>query len=368
MQAIILRENLKNALIKIERAVIDNNNLPILKNVFLDGNKTLTLSATNLELAIKTDAAAKIQTKGTLTIPFQPLFSIVSNSVSERIQLQGEGDNLLVKTDNYEAKIQGNRTEDFPIIPTIEERKRKIEISAEVLNSALAAVSAAAQVSELKPELSGILFDFQVGVLKLAATDSFRLAEKSILNSEFQTDIEQGFRAIIPIATTQEIPKIFNEDKIEIFFDDNQVLFQTKNSQIISRLIDGEYPDYQAIIPKSFETTITADRTDLINAIKLVSNFSGRTSDLKIKSESDAKTLEFYSSNQAVGENNYMVPVKKEGATIDEVSFNWRYLLAGLQSISSEQVIFGINGNQKPSILKPLADESMFYVVMPLES
>lgn len=369
MQLIILKDNLKTALIKTERAVTQNSNLPILKNVLLSADKNLVITSTNLELAIKTKAACKVVETGEITIPFHPLFSIVNNTQSERVTLQLDGEVLNIKTDNYEAKIQGLKADEFPIIPKIEEREKNIKIKTEILKTAISQVINAAQISELKPELSGILFDYQIGVLKLAATDSFRLAEKTLLNTDFESMFDEGFRVIIPLMTVNEVIKVFeNNEEVTIAKDENQVLFESENSSVISRVISGEYPDYQGIIPKDFTTTLHIDRSELINAMRLVSSFSGKTTEVKLSLKEDANFLEIYSSTQSLGENNYKIPVKREGKDINEITFNWRYLLAGLQSISQEEIVFSLNSTQKPAMIKPQGDDSMFYIVMPLES
>lgn len=368
MKLIILRENLKSALIRIERAVTDNNNLPILKNILLSATDHLVLSSTNLEMGISTTAKGKIEKGGALSIPFHPLLSIVSNSDSERISLEEKNNSLEIKTDNYQAKIQGVKAEEFPILPTLNEELGYIKIGAERLNSAISEVVHAAQISELKPELSGILLDFQISLFKIVATDSFRLAEKTVLDSDFETTIDKGLKIIIPLSTINELARIFGQEEVRIIFDENQVFFKSQQSSLISRLIDGEYPDYKNIIPGEFTTKLELDKKDLITAIKLVSGFSGRASDIKLSLKPQAKTLELYSSSQAVGENNYLIPVKREGDDFNEISFNWRYLLTGIQALGGQDLSFNLNNNQKPALIKPIKDESVFYIVMPLES
>ncbi|MDP2629493.1 MAG: DNA polymerase III subunit beta [Candidatus Harrisonbacteria bacterium] len=369
MKLIILRENLKEALSRVERAVTENNNLPVLRNILLSAENQLFVSATNLELGVRSQAAAKINQKGSLTIPFAPLYSIVVNSTSERINLEAEKETLVVKTDNYEAKIQGTKAEEFPILPNIKDRNSFISIQFSILKDTLEQVSPAAQISDLKPELSGVLFDFQVGQIKFVATDSYRLAEKSLLNTSFNSTQKEAVRAIVPLTTIQELLRVFNEDEeIKIFLDETQILFESEKSYLISRLIDGEYPDYQAIVPKEHNVEFTIEKTDFFNALKLVNSFSGRTNDVRLKLASNEKALELYASNQSVGENNYLVPVKKEGETFEPTSFNARYLIDGLRIIRAETILLQSNGPTKPVLIKPSGDKSFFYIVMPLES
>ncbi len=367
MKIIILKENLKNALSAVERSVTENNNLPILKNVLLRADKNLTVLATNLEIGVTYSAAAKINTTGSITVPFAPFYTIIQNSDNERINLSVEGATLTVKTDNYEAKLQGVSAEEFPIIPQIEQ-KDSLDLEPEVLKDAINQVISAAQISELKPELSGILFDFQVSILKLAATDSYRLAEKTLLNNDFKTSLNKGAKVIVPLRTISEILRIFPMDKtIQVFIDAHQILFSNGTIQLISRLIDGQYPDYAAIIPKQIETELIMEQESLHAGLKLVGGFAGKAADLKLRAKADAKVLEVYSSNQYVGENNYLVPVKRTGPGFDEISFNGRYLMDGVRSAGNRSLSFGANGPSKPAVLKPVGDTSFFYIVMPLE-
>ena len=206
-------------------------------------------------------------------------------------------------------------------------------------------------------------------MLKLVATDSFRLAEKNIYNNQFNSNFNRGFKIIIPIKTVQEVIRIFsNEEPINIYIDPNQISFKNDNLELISRLIDGEYPDYEQIIPKNEDVEIVINKNHFINSLKLVSNFSSKINDIKLKLGEGKKNLEVYSANQYLGENNYFIPIKLKGKDFGEVKFNWRYLLDGLKNIDSENVIFNINGDIKPAVLKSTEDTSYFYILMPIKS
>ncbi len=370
MKLIILRSNLKEGLSALERAVVDNANLPILKNVVLKADTRLTLQATNLEIGIVYQTNAKINEPGGLTVPFAPLHSIIQNSTSERISLETTGNTLNVKTDNYEAKIQGLAIEEFPIIPKLDDEARSIEINAEVFKNAMIQISGAAATNDLKPELNSVLVDFHSGALKCAATDGFRLAEKNFAHNTFGAASPDPIKALIPLKTIQEVIRIFPADEqLAISFDDHQVLFAAKDHTLISRLIDGSYPDYAAIIPKQVSTELTFDRDQLGAAIKLVSNFSGRASDVKLRLAADGKQLEIFASSQLVGENAYQVPIKKQkGEGVKEIVFNWRYLLDGIRALPGSSITLGLTGEGKPVILRPTDDDSVFYIAMPIQA
>lgn len=370
MKLIILRSNLKEGLQALERAVTENNNLPILKHILLKTDSKLTLIATNLELAVTYITAGKISEGGSITVPFAPFYSILNNSTSERINLNTSGNTLVVKTDNYEAKIQGMAAEEFPIIPKIQDTKNTLEIESEIFSQAINQVVSAAQVNAAKPELNSILFDFQLGALKLVATDGFRLAEKTLLNNSFNTNFTKGVRVLIPLKTIQEAVRIFPKDKkLIICLDEHQISFTSDGIELISRLIDGTYPDYSGIIPKNVTTELTVGRDEFLTSVKLVSNFSGRTSDVKIRLKENTNALEIFAANQLLGENNYLVPVrKKKGDGLKETAFNWRYLLDGVRPMPTEAITLGLTSESKPAIIRPLDDDSLFYIVMPIQA
>lgn len=160
-----------------------------------------------------------------------------------------------------------------------------------------------------------------------------------------------------------------DDEQLTLTFDDNQVLFSAKDVSLISRLIDGSYPDYAAIIPKQVATELTLEREQLASAIKLVSNFSGKASDVRLKIAESGAELEVFASNQLVGENEYKVPIKKQkGEAVKEIIFNWRYLLEGIRSLPGPAITIGLNGEGKPVVIKPTDDDSVFYIVMPIQN
>ncbi len=369
MKAIALRKNLKDGLLIIEKAISESGNLPILKYVLISyANNKIKLVATNLELAITTYVSGKIIKDGSIAVPFSAFNSIITNTNSERIELEVKESNLLVKLDNYEAKIQGLPESDFPIIPKIENSKDFIELSLENLVDSLNKSQFATQISEIRPELSGVLIYFETNVLKFVATDSFRLSEKKLKDDQFKSGYDSSFKIIIPLKTSHEASRIFNTpSSLKIFKDDNQVLFKTENTELISRLIDGTYPDYEQIIPKDSETEIILDKDSLIQAVKLVSSFSGKINDIHLKLKGE-KTLEVYAVNQFLGENNYLIPIKLKGKEFIDIVFNWRYLLDGLKVLTGKEIILNLNGEIRPAMLQSVEDKSLLYIAMPIKS
>ena len=344
MKFIILKKNLKDGLRSIEKINAENSNLPILKNFLIESfDNKIKISATNLELAVTSFISGKIIEEGGITIPLNIFNSIINNLSSERINLELlENNKLLIKTDNYQAEIQGIKKEEFPIIPKIENIKNYIKIQNPILlNSLILIINSIAL--DGRPELAGALFDFQTTILKLATTDTFRLSEKTIINTQFESNIDKNFKTIIPIKTLQEVIKEIQnneEEKTEIYFDQNQVLFKTKNTEIISRLINGEFPDYQQIIPKIIDFEIMANTEEFINAIKLSSIFTDKFNEIKILLKEDLKNIEIFSFGQNIGGNRCLVPAKIKGSLGGdlETAFNWKFLLDGVKNIKSENI------------------------------
>ncbi|MBI2010863.1 MAG: DNA polymerase III subunit beta [Candidatus Colwellbacteria bacterium] len=375
MKLVVLKNNLKLGLDLVGRAVGSALNLPVLGNVLIKSeNNKIRLSATNLELAITKNISGKVVEEGGITVPYGLLAGIVAGLSSERVSLETDKkNNLVLKTDNYEAKCEGIDESDFPVIPRTEKKEELIETSAGPLRDALNRVVVAGEISELRPEISGVLFSIETSGLKLVATDSFRLAEAKISSSQIKNKNKQVADLIVPLKTAQELSRSIKEDGgVHIYLNNNQVLFEAEELEIVSRIIEGKFPDYDAIVPKEILTEILVNRSELSGALKLSGLFASRTNEVKLRIK-DKKILEVYSADNAVGENNYLLPAKISGETAkgDEpltVSFNWRYLLDGIRSGESEEVMLGLNGDEKPAVIRTPGDISYFYILMPVKS
>lgn len=369
MHITVLKKNLRDGLTIVEHATADNN-LPVLKSILIRaGGDVIELRATNLEIGITTKISGKIIETGGLAIPFLTFYNIITNLASERIELVQREQTLEITTDNYSAKIQGIPESDFPIIPQVEHRDTEFNIDSSLLRDALLQVVTASQFSEIRPELSGVLFDFQLTQLILVATDSFRLSHKVLIDRQFQTTCSSAWKAIIPLRTIQEIIRIFPATQpLTCIVDEHQILVKHETTQLISRLIDGDYPDYEQVVPKSFTSELSLQNGHFMQALKLVSNFSGKVNDVHLKLGADGKSLEIYSANQYVGENRYIIPVKCTGERFPDVVFNWRYVLDGARVLTSEEIVFSLNGDAKPGLLRASTDTSFFYVVMPIKT
>lgn len=367
MKIVLLKNNLKSGLDIVGRAVGSNLNLPVLGSVLIStANNQIQLSTTNLELAITKKVFGKVIEEGSVVVPYNILSSTVNNTASERIHLERtKQGNLEFKTDNYTATIQGVNEKEFPIIPGIE-KKNGIEVDSSTLKNSLVKVVIAGEVSDLRPEIGGVLFVGETTSLRLAATDSFRLAEAKIMGNQIKSKYKESFTATVPLKTAQELTRILDEETtVSLHFENNQVLFETENTLLISRLIEGTFPDYSSIVPDETETKVLIKREELISALKLASSFVSKTNDVKI-SIKDKKVVEIYSGDNAIGENKYLIPAKIEGPGT-EIIFNWKYLLDGIRAGSAKEVLIGLNGGDKPALIKDPGDDLYFYVLMPIK-
>jgi len=367
MKIIILKSNLKVGLDAVGRSIGTAANLPVLNTVLIRAeNNQIKLSATNLELALTKTVFGKIIEEGGLAVPYAVLSNMVNNISTERVNLEAKGGNLLVKTDNYEASIQGIDRKEFPIIPPVEDRSERIEIEGSVLRDALIKTVIAAEVSDLRPEISGVLFSIEPSELKIVATDSFRLAEATVSGKQIKNTFKKGIQITIPLKAAQELSRVIEEkERIAFSSNETQALFESENLELVTRVIEGRFPDYQAIVPKDTETEVTVDREDLINGLKLAGSFSGKNSEVSFKIK-DKKILEISASDSSIGKNKYVIPVKVNGLDT-EIAFNWQYLLDGIKNEPSKDVVLGINGEEKPTLIRSSERTPYFYILMPIK-
>ncbi len=365
MKLICLQENLKFNLNLTQNIIGKNLTLPILNNLLLETEKgRLKISSTNLEVGINTWTSCKIEKEGTITCPAKILTSFINNLPNKKIELEVKNNNLIVKCENYKAIFKCLSADDFPIIPKIKE-PASIEINNSILKEGLEQVVGMVSFSESRPEITGVFLKLNKNNLVLAATDSFRLAEKTIFKAEKKPELAQPL--IIPQRTVQELIRILTEKEgnLKICLGNNQILFDSEDVQIVSRLIDGQYPDYQQIIPGDFSIQIIINREELLNAIKVAGFFSSKINDIKLVLQNGK--IEISAQDQDLGENKTELSAEIKGKNI-QIVFNYRYLLEGLSNINTKQVFLGLNSESSPAIVKPVGDETYVYLIMPIKA
>lgn len=367
MKLIIIKSNLKELVSIAERAVGENVNLPILKNALIKAEGGfVSFTATNLEVGVIARTSGKVIEDGSLTIPIAILSSLINNLKSDRLNLETRGNVLEVKTDNYSATIQGLSADEFPQLPSVKDLESNLQIKGLFLKEAIEQVAVAAQTSDLRPELNSIFFDFSLENLKLAATDGFRLAEKTIPAGNFTANNREPFKIIVPLKTCYEILRIVkDEDMVAIACDQNQILVKTEHVELISRLIEGNFPQYAQLIPKKLVSEVAVNTAEFWSGIKLASVFGQKNGEVEVIIHPSKKALEIIAKDQVIGENAYLLPAKIKGDAM-EIVFNWRYLGDPLKVIKTEEVTLGFQAEANPAIIRPAADGSYFYIVKPI--
>lgn len=375
MKLLILQEKLKEGLNIIERVSSKSLTLPILNNILLSTEKNfLNLAATDLEIGINWWALTKIEKEGKITVPSRLFFNFINLLPNKKINLEIKNNNLYIECENYKTQIKGISAEEFPIIPKVSEGET-VSLKGSTFCQSLSQIVDIAVSSATKPEISGVNFSFEKNLVTIAATDSFRLGEKKIF---FKNDypFEKGYSLILPQKTVKEIINVFGEKEgeLKIYFSPNQVMFECllaetphPQIQIVSRLIEGEYPNYQEIIPKKYTTQLKMDKSEFLNQIKTASLFSGKINEIKIKISPKENKIDIFSQSPEIGEYQSSIAAKIKGEPIN-ISFNHRFLLDGLLNIKSSEVIFELNDESGPGVLKPVGDESYIYVVMPIKT
>jgi DNA polymerase-3 subunit beta len=386
MKLTCTQENLKRGLNIVSHISSKNTSLPILSNVMIRAEKgILNLITTNLEMGIKCQVRAKIFKDGSYTANSKLLADFIGLLPNEKIDMELKDDVLEVWTENQETKMKGDSAEEFPLIPQVE-KKTAYVCKIEDLLKAFTQVLFAVSVSETRPEISGVYFNFNNKELTVAATDSYRLAEKKI---KLQSEAKEEKEVIIPARTIQELFRILSSisglgvdeenpgdlDKIEIYFEENQVLFVFNGVELVSRIIEGQYPNYKQIIPTNYKTKAVVNIAEYVKAVKTASLFS-RSGIYDVNIELKDGKLTVSSTNNQLGESKSKVGGKIEGDD-NKVVINFRYLLDGLQNIDSTDVIFEMTDAANPCVLKPaesldekneaIAAQDYLYIIMPIK-
>ena len=368
----ILKDNLKNGLNIVEKATGKNLTLPILNNVLIETKENfVNFTCTDLEIAIISKNLAKIDKEGKIVAPTKLLSSFISLLPNKKIKFSLENKNLFVECENFKSQIQTYNPEDFPIIPEVK-TDEFIEIENKTFCQGVSQVVEVTSSSQIKPELSGVYFLFSNNLLKMVGTDSFRLAEKKI---KLENKISKEFSFILPSKTTRELISILGDKngKIKIFPSPNLVSFDFSpkeisfSTKITSKLIEGEYPNYQEIIPKKCKTKIILKREDFLNHIKTASLFSGRINEIKLLVQPKENKVSIFAKAPEVGESKSSLFGKIEGEKL-ETSFNYKFLVDGLLNIKSSEVIFELSNGEEPSVLKPVGDLNYIYILMPIKT
>jgi DNA polymerase III subunit beta len=359
-----IKEKLHIAVSKAEKVVSKNLNLPVLSCLLFEtkGNN-LIIRSTNLDLGLEISIPVKVEQEGKVAIPAQVLSSFLNNlSDDKNIVLETVENTLKIYSSSSEANIKTLSTDDFPTVPMIDEGKT-CKISSKDLISGIKSVIYSSSTSSVKPELSSVyIYSNGDEGLVFVATDSFRLAEKTIKTRKV-IDLPG---VLIPFKNASDILKIFDDvdEEIEINSTKNQISFNFNGLYLVSRVIDGNFPDYKQILPKERKTKVTVLKQDLINSLKISNIFSDNFNQMNIVVK-NGKNIQIKTKNLNIGENTNKIEADIEGEEI-EPNFNYRYIVDCLGSIASDSIILSLNGINKPLVIQGSSDKTFTYLVMPM--
>jgi len=305
-----------------------------------------------------------VEEEGAVTVVSKTLIDLVNNLPSKNISLNSENGELFVDSENYHTKIKTLPAEDFPLIPSVEDGFA-LSVDSQELKNAIDQVFFAASTNQTQPEISGVLFAIEKQGLRIAATDRYRLAEKKLPLSKTAEPKE----FILPQKTIVEVSRIIGNQKgnVEMVFSETQALVSFNETQIVSRLVDGQYPDYRQIIPSSFTTTVITEKTPLIGALKAASVFSQNTNSIKVDFSSAKQQLVLTSESSDLGKSSVELPAKISGPDVSLV-LNFHYLLDCFTSIDSKNVVVKIIDDNSASLIVPEDKNDYTYLVMPIKS
>lgn len=364
MKVICTQENLKNGLATVGRIISASTTLPILNNVLIKTeNGLLKISSTNLEVAVVTHIRCKVELGGEITVVCKTLTDLVSNLPNKNIVLSSENGRLEVETENYHTTIKTLSPEDFPIIPSLE-NKTVVEIESQDIKKAIDQVIFASATNQTQPEITGVLFRLGENSLRIVATDRYRLAEKrlSVKNSE-TVDI------IVPHKTAVELSRIIGvqDGKVEMVINETQAAFNFSDTQIISRLVDGQYPPYEQIIPSNFNTEVILEKRQLVSALRASGVFSQGVNSVRLEYDEKKQLLVLTSESSELGKSVVDIPSKVKGGS-GVLILNYHYVLDCLQGMESDVIKIKILDEDSPSVLLPEGKSDYIYLVMPIKS
>lgn len=363
MKIIVTQENLRLGLSIVSRVVGNSATLPILNNVLFETeNGLLKISGTNLETGISTYVRCQVEREGSICVGVKTINDLVNSLPQQNIVLDTENTTTKITTDNVNVSINHLSAEDFPIIPKIEDGQKAV-VNAQELKKSLDQVVFAASNSETQPEISGVLLWFGGENVLITATDRYRLAEKSL---SYQGKVDQ--KIIVPHRSIQEISRLITniEGDLELSVTSTQLALSLDNIYIVSRLIDGNYPDYQQIIPENCNTTVIIDRGEFLSALKTTSVFSKGTGSVNFSYDSDQGIVKLNSLSHDLGEGTVDIVCKITGGS-GNLIINYRYLLDYLNNLEQDSLVIKIIDETGPVTFVPENSNNYFYLVMPIK-
>ncbi len=375
MRVSCLQENLQRALGRVGRAVASRTSLPVLSNVLISTDEgRLRIAATNLEIGVTTWIEADIQEEGRITIDARLLGEFVNTLPAGGVSLEVDPNrlSLTVKAGRDEASINGIDAEDFPVIPSVSDEGFGVEVDAQKLREMISLVEFAAASDDSRPVLAGVLTRFEGSSVILAAADGFRMA---VNEGEIATPVAERTDLIVPARSYRELARIIGDAegviRLAVTPNRSQIMARVDDTEWVSRLIDGTFPDVRQIVPRDFATRVDLSRDVLLNAVRRASYFARDNNDvirLVVSPGEDDLTpgnVEVSANAAERGNSHSFVDASVTGGDV-QVAFNSRYLSDVLSVLKHGQVMMGLNGPTQAGVIRPSGADSYTHVIMPM--
>jgi DNA polymerase-3 subunit beta len=380
MKVTVLQENLARGLGIVSRAVSPRSTLPVLSNVLIATDEgRLRLSATNLEMGITCWITARIEEEGSVTIPARTFVDLVNALPGEQValNLDIQTQTLNVRSGTSTNDIKGIDAQEFPPFPA-PEMDEALQLNVADFKEMVQQVAFAASADEARPVLMGVLVNVQGDQIVMAAADGFRL---SVRTAALASPAQQPVNVIIPARALNELARITStslgagdgESPISMFVPQGrgQVIFRVKDVELVSQLIDGAFPDYQQIIPRSYKSRTLISTASLLKACKQAEIFAREGSNvarLDIKaSQGDMapSEVEISATSEETGKNETIVEATVDGGGV-LIAFNVKYLREALEVIKTPNVALETSAPNAPGVVRPVGDDSFLHVIMPM--
>jgi DNA polymerase-3 subunit beta len=372
MKVTVTQQHLAHGLSIVSRAVSPRSTLPVLANVLLATDEgRLRLSATNLELGITCWIPAHIAEEGSITVPSRTFVDLVGTFPPDNVNLSLEERtqtlNLVCNSSVHD--IKGIDAQDFPPMPVIDPEEG-FELNLMDFKEMIQQVAFAASTDEARPVLQGVKMDVVENVITLAATDGFRI---SVRKETLSNPIPQDISIIVPARAMNELARIFSDVDKSVHMivpaQRGQVIFRLKDAELVSQLIDGNFPDYKAIIPKSAKTKTIISTPAFLKACKQAEVIAREGNNVVrldiLPAEEGPGKVEINATTEETGKSDISVEANIEGSGL-LIAFNVHFLVQVLDVVRSPNVALETNANNSPGVIRPMGDEDFVHVIMPM--
>lgn len=365
MKISTVKEKILNAILIAERIAGKKETLPILSCVLFDIDKDLLIRATNLEAGIEIHIPCDIEEKGKIAVPSNIISQTLRSIGGDKVNFKTNEGNLIIESKGTKTLVKAVPHDEFPILLG-NNKGVGITVPRERLIQALQAVSYAASPSMIRPELGSVYVSVKEGGLTCVATDSFRLAEKVVKEGKGKGGGDSEI--LIPLKHILEIIHILersNSEEVSLATDESQLTVVTDGVRYISRIVEGNFPNYTEIIPKSFGTEATILKSDFIEMLKKARVFAGADQHVGLHIYPKRKIFTAIAQSADVGEMSDSIDAALSGEDMD-INFHIGYLSDCLPSIQSDSIVLNFAGPGKPLVIRGISDPTFTYLVMPL--